>query len=52
MTAPVEVFSVRPAGNVPLPIENVYGAVPPVTVIGPLLNGTPTSPELIAEQVT
>src|SRR5208283_5211037 len=52
VTAPVEVFRVKPAGNVPLPIENVYGAVPPVTVIGPLLNGTPTSPEFVAEHVT
>src|ERR1039458_6717102 len=51
VTAPVDVFSVRPAGNVPT-IENVYGVVPPVTVIGPLLNGTPTSPALVAEQVT
>ena len=52
VTSPVEVFRVRPAGNVPLPIENVYGGVPPVTVIGPLSNGTPTSPVLTAEQVT
>src|ERR1039458_4934099 len=52
VTAPVEVFRVRPAGNVPLPIENVYGAVPPVTVVGPLLNGTPTAPVLVPEQVT
>jgi hypothetical protein len=52
VTAPVDVFRVRPAGKVPLPIENVYGATPPVTVIGPLLNGTPTSPVLVAEQVT
>ena len=41
--APVDVFRVKPAGNVPT-TENVYGAVPPVTVSGPLLNGTPTSP--------
>jgi len=52
VTAPVEAFSVRPAGNVPLPIENVYGATPPVTVIGPLLNATPTSPVLVPEQVS
>src|SRR5580658_3710907 len=52
VTAPVEVFSVRPAGSVPLPIENVYGGTPPVTVIGPLLNGTPTSPVFVAEHVT
>jgi hypothetical protein len=52
VTAPVEVFRVRPAGKVPLPIENVYGEVPPVTVIGPLLNGTPTSPEFVAEHVS
>ena len=52
MTAPVEVFRVRPAGKVPT-IENVYGAVPPVTVIAPLLNGAPTSPGVpVAEQVT
>src|SRR5580658_3429220 len=50
VTAPVEVFRVRPAGNVPT-IENVYGATPPVTVIGPLLNGTPTSPVLVPEHV-
>src|SRR5271166_3638177 len=50
--APVEVFRVNPAGSVPLPIEKVYGAVPPVTVIGPLLNGTPTVPVLLAWQVT
>src|SRR5690348_1502013 len=43
VTAPVEVFSVRPAGSVPT-TENVNGAVPPVTVKAPLLNGTPTSP--------
>src|ERR1700689_1169080 len=52
VTAPVDVFSVRPAGKVPI-IENVYGAVPPVTVIAPLLNGAPTSPVVpVAEQVT
>ena len=43
VTAPVAVFRVRPAGNVPT-TEKVYGAVPPVTVSGPLLNGAPTSP--------
>ena len=43
VTAPVDVFSVRPAGNVPT-TENVYGAVPPVTVSAPLLKGAPTSP--------
>ena len=43
VTAPVAVFSVNPAGNVPT-IENVYGVVPPVTVRGPLLNSAPTSP--------
>jgi len=26
--------------------------VPPLTVIGPLLNGVPTLPELVAEQVS
>src|SRR5271165_3924069 len=51
ITAPVEVFSISPAGSVPT-IENMYGVVPPVTIIGPLLNGTPTSPVLIVEQVT
>ena len=43
VTAPVAVFSVRPAGSVPT-IENVYGVVPPVTVSAPPLNGAPTSP--------
>jgi len=51
VTAPVEVFRVSPAGKVPT-IEKVYGATPPVTVIAPLLNGTPTSPVFVAEQVT
>ena len=51
VTAPVEVFRVKPAGNVPT-IENVYGEVPPVTVIAPLLNATPVWPALVAEQVT
>src|SRR5271166_3398582 len=51
ITAPVEVFSISPAGSVPT-IENMYGVVPPVTIIGPLLNATPTSPVLIIEQVT
>jgi fumarate reductase subunit C len=52
LTAPVEVFSVRPAGSVPT-IENVYGEVPPVTAIAGLLNATPTSPVVaVAEQVT
>src|SRR5208337_1864448 len=51
ITAPVEVFSISPAGSVPT-IENMYGVVPPVTIIGPLLNATPTSPVLIVEQVT
>ena len=49
--APVLVFSVRPAGSVPT-TEKVYGAVPPVTVSAPLLNGTPTSPVVpVARQV-
>ncbi len=52
LTSPVEGFSVSPAGSVPLPIEKVYGAVPPVTAIAPLSNGTPTSPVLIAAQFT
>jgi len=34
--APVVVFSVRPAGSEPEAIANVYGAVPPVTVIAEL----------------
>src|SRR5271169_4640811 len=51
VTAPVEVFSVSPAGSVPT-IEYVYGPVPPVTVIGPLLKGAPTVPVLLAPQVT
>src|SRR5271166_3481569 len=51
VTAPVEVFNVRPAGSVPT-MEKVYGAVPPVTVIGPLLKATPTVPVVTAEQVT
>jgi hypothetical protein len=51
VTAPVDVFSVRPRGRLPTTV-NVYGAVPPVTVIAPLLKGTPTVPVLIAPQVT
>jgi hypothetical protein len=43
--APVEVFRVKPAGNVPT-TENVYGLTPPLTVIAGLLNATPTSPVL------
>src|SRR6204780_5092191 len=50
--APVVALSVRPAGSVPVATENVYGAVPPVTVIAGLLKATPTSPELVVEQVT
>ena len=51
VTAPFDVFNVRPAGNVPT-TENVYGAVPPVTVNAPLLNGAPTSPVVpLAKQV-
>jgi hypothetical protein len=34
--APVVVFSVRPPGSEPEAIANVYGAVPPVTVIAEL----------------
>jgi len=30
LIAPVEVFSVRPAGSVPLVKAHVYGAVPPL----------------------
>jgi hypothetical protein len=51
--APVVVLSVRPAGRVdPGASEKVRGAVPPVTVIGGLLKGTPTSPALVAGQVS
>ena len=51
VTAPVAVFRFNPSGNVPT-IENVYGAVPPVTVNAPLLNGAPTSPVVpLAKQV-
>jgi hypothetical protein len=50
--APVVEFRLRPAGSVPVATENVYGAVPPVTVIAGLLNASPTSPELTVEQVT
>src|SRR5271167_2672183 len=52
LTAPVDVFSVNPAGSVPT-TENVYGVVPPVTVSAPLLNATPTSPLVpVARQVS
>ena len=51
VTAPVAAFKLSPAGSVPT-IEKVYGPVPPVTVIGPLLNETPTSPAVTAAQVT
>src|ERR1700689_1664257 len=50
--APVDALSVRPAGNVPVATENVYAATPPATDIAGLLNATPTSPELVVEQVT
>ena len=51
VTAPVDVFSVRPAGNVPT-IEYVYGDVPPVTVSAALLNTAPTSPDVpVVKQV-
>src|SRR5271166_2541593 len=52
VTSPVEGFRVSPAGSGPLPIEKVYGAVPPVTVIAPLSKGTPTVPVFTAAQVT
>jgi hypothetical protein len=39
--APVEVFSVKPAGSEPLVIENVYGETPPVAMRAELY-GTPT----------
>ena len=45
--APVVVSSVRPAGRAPEAIANVYGAVPPVTVIAELY-GTPTVPVMAA----
>ena len=32
--------------------EKVYGVTPPLTVIAPLLKGTPTSPVLVAEQMS
>src|SRR5580692_3588618 len=51
VTAPVEAFKFRPATIVPL-MENVYGGVPPVAVAGPLLNGTPTVPVAVPEQVS
>jgi hypothetical protein len=51
VTAPVEAFSVRPAGSVPT-TEKVYGEVPPVTVIAPLLKVTPTSPLVTEEQLS
>jgi hypothetical protein len=51
VTAPVEAFSVRPAGSVPT-TEKVYGEVPPVTVIAPLLKATPTSPLVTEEQLS
>jgi hypothetical protein len=50
--APVEVFSVRPAGNVPLATENVYVPEPPLAVRAGLLNGTLTSPEVVVGQET
>jgi hypothetical protein len=52
VTAPVDVFRIRPDGSVPDPIENVYGATPPVTLIAPLLKATPTVPVFVLEQVT
>ncbi|MEO8368210.1 MAG: hypothetical protein ABI806_03350 [Candidatus Solibacter sp.] len=45
--APVVGLSVRPAGRAPEAIANVYGAVPPVTVIAELY-GAPTVP-VVAE---
>jgi hypothetical protein len=50
--APVDAFSVRPVGRVPVPIEKVYGATPPVTVGPGTFKATPTSPEFVDEQVT
>ncbi len=52
VTAPVVAFNDRPLGSEPVAIENVKGAVPPATVIAPLLKATPTSPEVVVEQVT
>ncbi len=51
VTAPVELFSVKPAGNAPT-TEYAYGAVPPETVSAPELNATPTVPAVVAGQVT
>jgi hypothetical protein len=50
--APVDAFSVRPVGRVPLATENVNGAVPPVTVIAGLLNAVPTMPDVAVGQVS
>jgi hypothetical protein len=45
--APVVGFNVRPGGRAPVATENVYGPVPPVTVIWPLY-AVPTVP-VVAE---
>ena len=52
LMAPVVVFSVRPAGRVPLDTEKVYGETPPVTVMAGLLKAAPTSPEVVAGQLS
>lgn len=49
VTAPVDVFSVSPAGSVPT-TEKVSGGVPLLTVIAPLLKATPTVPLVTVEQ--
>jgi hypothetical protein len=41
--APVDAFSVRPAGSLPEPTENVYGDSPPVAV-SEAVNAVPTFP--------
>jgi hypothetical protein len=51
LTAPLVLSRVRPVGSVPT-TEYVYGVAPPDTVIGPLLNGTLTSPVVTEAQVT
>jgi hypothetical protein len=47
MMAPVDEFSVRPAGRLPEVIEYVYGATPPVAFRLELY-GTPTCPAVAA----
>ena len=52
MIAPVDAFSVRPAGRDPVATENVYGVIPPLTVMAALLKGTFTPPEVVAGHVS